>query len=66
MPGTTVKFSVSTIANGEVYIGTQTDVDVYGLLQRVPAPGFIVTWDRLTRSSQTPRAACLFLPRDSS
>ena len=26
----------------------------------------ILTCDRLTRSSRTPRAACLFLPRDSS
>lgn len=33
-PGGAIKFSVPTIANGRVYVGTSTQVSVYGLLPR--------------------------------
>jgi hypothetical protein len=33
-PGTPTKFSVPTVANGYVYIATQTDFDIYGPLTR--------------------------------
>jgi hypothetical protein len=32
LPGAGVKFTVPTIADGKVFIGTQTELDIYGLL----------------------------------
>ena len=32
-PGAWVRFLASTVADGKVFIGTQTELDIFGLLQ---------------------------------
>src|SRR6202030_2502701 len=47
--GNAVKFTVPTVANGKVYVGTSTEVDVYGLVGANIAPNI----SSITPSSAT-------------
>src|SRR5260370_1696629 len=51
--GLTSKFLVPTIAKGRVYVGTQTEVDVYGLFsQTPPVPNQVLSSLNLTFTNQ--------------
>ena len=63
-PGTAVKFEKPIIANGKVYVGTQSSVTAYGLLPPPPAasptlspsPGSYSSPQAVTLSDSTPAA----------
>jgi Bacterial lectin/Chitobiase/beta-hexosaminidase C-terminal domain len=66
--GNAVKFSVPRIAKGKVYIGTSSEVDVYGLLNLTqaatpgisPASGTYITSVKVTLTDTTPAATITY------
>ncbi len=68
-PGTAVKFETPIIANGKVYVGTQSSLTVYGLLSAnptaaspalSPAPGTYATAQSVALSDTTPGATIYY------
>jgi hypothetical protein len=69
-PGVAVKFESPIIANGKVYVGTQSSVTVYGLLAGAlpqaatptfnPAPGAYLTPQTLMLADATPGASIYY------
>jgi Fn3 associated/Chitobiase/beta-hexosaminidase C-terminal domain len=52
--GSAVKFAVPTIANGKVYVGTSTEVDVYGLTGNMSQPPATPAISPTTETVSTP------------
>jgi hypothetical protein len=66
-PGTAVKFEKPIVANGKVYVGTQSSVTAYGLLGNVapspvfsPAPGSYTSAQSIALSDAIPGAAIYY------
>jgi hypothetical protein len=69
-PGVAVKFEKPIVANGKVYVGTQSSVTVYGLLVNAlppaapptlnPTPGAYLTPQTITLSDATPGASIYY------
>jgi hypothetical protein len=63
--GGSVKFSVPTIANGTVYVGTQTEVDAYGLTgNATPTP--IATATATPTATPTPAGVAITAPANGA
>jgi hypothetical protein len=63
-PGATVKYAAPIIANGKVYVGTQTGLAVYGLLAHTPtfnpAAGNYTSAQSVSLADSTPGAAIYY------